>query len=240
MDMGISREQTIGLATIQGMPADQFIDPTGRDQTRQIATDPDHDYSLTVEEAADRYAGAGHPRTLRTVQRYCAKGHLDCQKVATAIGDKYLVAPYSIARHIGQINEVIAFTTSRDASRPIPTAVAAPLQFNTTIPTATAPPDLSRQGAADRGDDGKTAPTDQRYVTQLERENGFLRDQIQIKDTQIGELSERARETNVLIKGLQDLFLRLQPGRSDPPRIHPQSSEHTIRTEPDTENNPTP
>jgi hypothetical protein len=91
--------------------------PAGRDLPRPVATDLDHDYSLTVEEAADRYAGAGHPRTLRTVQRYCAKGHLDCQKVATAIGDKYLVAPYSIARHVAQINEVIAFTTSRDASR---------------------------------------------------------------------------------------------------------------------------
>ena len=35
-----------------------------------------------------------------------------------------------------------------------------------------------------------------------------------LKDGQITELSTRARETNVLIKGLQDLFLALNPGRS--------------------------
>ena len=64
---------------------------------------------------------------------------------------------------------------------------------------------------------------DTRYVEQLERENGFLREQITVKDAQISELGVRARETNVLIKGLQDLFLALNPGRSEP-RTH-RSSE---------------
>ena len=61
---------------------------------------------------------------------------------------------------------------------------------------------------------------DKRYVDALERENSFLRDQIGRKDLQIAEQSERARETNVLIKGLQDLFMRLQPGRPENDRIH--------------------
>ena len=191
------------------MAADLFSsDPASRDLARPAATDPDHDYYLTVEEAADRYAGAGHPRTLRTVQRYCAKGHLDCQKVAAAIGDKYLVAPYSIARHIAQINEVIAFTTSRDASRPTAAIVANQNQdaFNTQAPRLASDP--SRLDAAGRASTEREETANHRYVGQLEKENGFLRDQIEMKDTQISELSERARETNVLIKGLQDLFLR--------------------------------
>ena len=210
------------------MPADLFSsDPTSRDLARPAATNQDHDYSLTIEEAADRYAGAGHPRTLRTVQRYCAKGHLDCQKVTTAIGDKYLVAPYSIARHIAQINEVIAFTTSRDASRPTAAVVANQNQdaFKTQSPTPAS--DQSRQDAADRAPAEREQTANHRYVGQLEKENGFLRDQIEMKDTQISELSERARETNVLIKGLQDLFLRLQPGREDRTRIHQAPQEHS-------------
>ena len=33
-------------------------------------------------------------------------GHLDAQKIATTIGDKYLVTPQSVARHIAQIVEL--------------------------------------------------------------------------------------------------------------------------------------
>jgi hypothetical protein len=43
------------------------------DQPRHVATSPD-EYSLTIEEAALRYEHAGHPRTTRSIQRYCAKG----------------------------------------------------------------------------------------------------------------------------------------------------------------------
>ena len=203
------------------MVIEPFANAASRDETRPVATEPDHDYSLTVEEAADRYAAAGHPRTLRTVQRYCAKGHLDCHKVETAIGDKYLVAPYSVARHIAQINEVIAFTTSRDRSRPTTAVVAAPLQAIPAIRNATGASDTSRPDAADRAADEHESSL--RRATR-KRERISTRSN-QIKDTQIGELSERARETNVLIKGLQDLFLRLQPGRAEAARIHAQPSD---------------
>jgi hypothetical protein len=57
------------------------------DTRRPDATGPDYEYSLPIEAVADRYAAAGFPRTIRTLQRYCASGHLDAQKVATALGD---------------------------------------------------------------------------------------------------------------------------------------------------------
>jgi hypothetical protein len=69
--------------------------PTGRDQPRLAATGNDTDYTLSLDDVAARYAAAGHARTLRTLQRYCASGHLDSQKIATATGDKYLVTPQS-------------------------------------------------------------------------------------------------------------------------------------------------
>lgn len=79
------------------------------DTSRQAATSPDQ-YTLTIEEAAIRYEHAGHPRTLRTIQRYCAKGHLDCLRQETTYGDRYLITPESVARHIAQIAEVAAAT----------------------------------------------------------------------------------------------------------------------------------
>jgi hypothetical protein len=45
---------------------------------------------------------------------------------------------------------------------------------------------------------------------------GLLKGQLVAKDQQIGEMTERARETNFLIKGLQELVLRLQPGSRPP------------------------
>src|SRR5438105_15590451 len=78
---------------------------------------PDHQYSLSVEQAAELYAGAGHPRTIRAIQKYCALTKLDCHKVETETGEKYLVAPYSVERHIAYINEVRTVATRRDQSR---------------------------------------------------------------------------------------------------------------------------
>src|ERR1700720_1399673 len=57
---------------------------------------PDSDFTVTIEEAVERYAGAGLPRTPRSIQRYCAKGHLDCRRIETQFGEKYLISPASI------------------------------------------------------------------------------------------------------------------------------------------------
>ncbi len=186
------------------------------DQPRPVATSPDQ-YSLTIEEAATRYEYAGHPRTIRSIQRYCAKGHLDCLRQETTFGEKFMITPESVARHIAQIDE-LASVTRRDEPRPDATTVAAPTMAIAEQQPAATQDDLPRQDAPSRA-----APVepevDNRYVQQLERENGFLREQISVKDAQITELGVRARETNVLIKGLQELFLALNPGRSEP-RTH--------------------
>jgi hypothetical protein len=58
------------------------------------------------------------------------------------------------------------------------------------------------------------AASDDRYVAALERENDFLRGQVSVKDEQIKDLTERARETNLLIGGLQKMLSPLL-GRGD-------------------------
>ena len=99
--------------------------PTSPDLSRPVATGSDTDYTLSLDDVAARYsAAAGHPRTLRTLQRYCASSHLDSQKIATATGDNYLVTPQSVERHIAQINElgsIDAVATRRDRSRQVAT-----------------------------------------------------------------------------------------------------------------------
>jgi len=171
------------------------------DMSRPVATTDDNEYSLSVDEAAERYAHAGHPRTTRAIQRYCAKGDLDCRRMETQFGEKYVITPTSVAKHIAYIEEVRPVTTGRDESRQVATNVAAQLEDGPSKASTATTDDKSRPVA--------TGPDDSRYVAALERENEFLRGQIGVKDTQIGELTERARETNHLIAGLQKMLTPL-------------------------------
>jgi hypothetical protein len=184
------------------------------DTPRPVATNPDSEFTLSIEEAVERYAHAGLPRTPRSVQRYCAKGHLDCRRIETPYGEKYLITPASVDKHIAYIEEVNP-TTGRDLSRQDATHVAPEIREET--PRDIPPPadDLSRQVAAPTTDTS-------RYVEVLERENIFLREQVVVKDTQIASLLERDKETNFLIRGLQTMLSPLLGSgeRKDPPVHH--------------------
>src|SRR5947207_13988563 len=100
------------------------------DRSRPVATSPDSNFILSIDDALERYARAGLPRTPRSIQRYCAKGHLDCRRIETAFGEKYLIAPGSIDKHIAYIEEVRPVVTSRDEPRPVATDVMAQLSHD--------------------------------------------------------------------------------------------------------------
>ena len=185
------------------------------EQPRQAATSPDSDYTLSIEEASERYERAGHPRTHRSIQRYCAQGHLDCRRVETQFGEKYLIAAPSVAKHIAYIEEVRPVATSPDTSRQVATSSDERKPSESATLEKTVGPDLSRQDA-----------TDTRYLASLERENEFPRGQVTVKDDQIKDLTERARETNHLIAGLQKMLTPLlgRPvERTDIADTHPTS-----------------
>src|SRR5205085_12422988 len=99
--------------------------------------------------------------------------------------------------------------TSRDEPRHAATDVATKERHDEPRQEGPTNTDLSRQ----------VAP---KYVERLEGENEFLRQQIGVKDDQIKDLTERARETNHLIAGLQKMLTPLL-GRSQEPT---SGSEH--------------
>src|SRR3954463_487990 len=172
------------------------------DQPRPVATNNDSDYTLSIEDAVALYERAGLPRTPRTIQRYCANRHLDCRRVEIPYGEKYLITPVSVAKHIAYIEETRQTMVGRDAPRPVAT----------TPPTQMSAPEEQRQPPTDRDLPRQSAAETEfvsRYVARLEGENEFLRGQVTVKDKQIGELTERARETNHLIAGLQKMLTPL-------------------------------
>ena len=202
------------------------------DEPRPVATDRD---TLTIEETADLYARAGHPRTIRTIQRYCATGHLECTKATTSLGDKYFVHPESIRRHLAQIAEFASLehdATERDESRPVATydsqeiagdeprqpepivvvtpPVAQEVQQTTTgdqpRPVATPEPDMSRHDATELTFVAREKERLEKENDRLRDDIDFLRNQVHTKDSQIEALLERDRETNFLVQGLQQML----------------------------------
>src|SRR5205807_2488487 len=114
------------------------------DVSRQVATSDDSEFTLSIDEAVERYARAGLPRTPRSIQRYCAKGHLDCRRIETEFGEKWLIARGSVDTHIAYVEEVRQVATGRGLSRPVATDLAPP-PSETTSTGATTSDHKSRQ-----------------------------------------------------------------------------------------------
>lgn len=161
----------------------------------------EHTYLLSVEEAADRYAAAGHPRTIRAIQKYCRRGDLESQKVETTYGERYLITPASIDRHIAMI---IERSQASGREQPRPVAVVRSLENDN-----------------ERGQELATNVREQprpdvsgfqdRYIEHLEKENTFLRDQNTV-------LLERVKETNILTGRLQEMLTPLLAAAERPPK----------------------
>jgi len=200
------------------------MDDTDHDQARPAATSRDNDFILSLDDVSERYAQAGHARTIRTLQRYCASGHLDAQKVATTTGDKYLVTPQSVARHIAQIEELKALdavATDRDLPRRVATRDAAQQSIPEQDRTLATPHDAQRQSPTE-SDVSRYVVRLEREVEQAKDERDFLREQIDRKDKTIDALIERDRETNYLVRGLQEM---LSPLLGMPQREHRPDDE---------------
>jgi hypothetical protein len=195
-----ARWRRAGVSSIAMSTEQPRTDASSRDRS------PDHQYTLSIEQTAELYAKAGHPRTIRAIQKYCALDKLDCHKVETETGEKYLVAPYSVDRHIAYINEVRAVASSRDQTRT--DATIRPLQIKDVSGPAPGANDDEQMRT-----DAAVRAADDRYIERLEGDIEFLRGQVTVKDGQIKELTERARETNVLIAGLQKMLTPLLSGK---------------------------
>lgn len=185
---------------------------TDRDLSRPTATGIENDYTLPLDEVSERYAKAGHPRTIRSLQRYCAVGHLDCQKVATTIGDKYLVTSQSVARHIAQIEELHAFDIVATPVAPQQSSQTPPADHATEL-------DEGRHTATGERATSRSVERLEREVEQAKDERDFLREQIDRKDKTIDSLIERDRETNILVRGLQEMLTPLLGGPRREPRV---------------------
>ena len=61
---------------------------------------------VTLDVVSAAFEAAGLPRSLRTLQRYCSNGTLDCVKEATDTGDTYFVRSASIVPAITALRQL--------------------------------------------------------------------------------------------------------------------------------------
>ena len=177
-------------------------------------------YPLSLYDVSRLFDEAGLPRNVRTLQRYCAAGRLDCIKEETATGLAYFVDPVSVERAIKQLAQLHGLTDEvrhSTTSEEMPHSVAHDAEPSPM-------PDTPRPSAAHRDRDveiipersSAPEPDTSGLVAVLERENvglreqnEFLRRQVDVKDTQIDALLERDKETNYIVRGLQTMLAPL-------------------------------
>jgi hypothetical protein len=178
-------------------------------------------HTLTVAQVAQQLLDAGVPRSERRIKYYCQKNTLDAGYLPSPTGDQWYVNPASVPGVIGELKQFDEQIRRRKQH-------AAAGHSSPKLPLDT---DIDAAGSSmhehaatelkNKDGGGLMQPAASAYVSQLEKRIeekddviSLLKGQLVAKDEQITRHSERERETNLLIRGLQNLVLRLQPGRA--------------------------
>lgn len=153
-------------------------DATGRDDQRQPTPQDTSHFNLTVEEASARFSDAGLPRSVRSIQRYCQRGHLTCTTVDTEISEMYLIDPSSVERRIKELQQIENIGRASHLSRQ-----AAPSR------------DMSRHDATVRDTSRQDVSSDKveeykQRIKELENENRHLEIDKRVKEQLVNMLQE--------------------------------------------------
>jgi uncharacterized membrane protein YdfJ with MMPL/SSD domain len=169
---------------------------------------------VTLDVVSSRFIAAGLPRSMRTLQRYCAAGTLECIKEATETGDTYFVVEPSIGTAITALKQL---HDAKDRPRHAATerAVTLPVDLDDTqqnqIDGDVHRPTASADDASERIE-RQTSPTadTSRYVAQLEarldekdEEIEFLREELIDRRGQIRDMKGIIDGQNQLLETIQ-------------------------------------
>ena len=95
-------------------------DAPERDDRRDLAH-----YTMTPDQAAEDFATGGIPVSLRSVQRYCQTGKLDCVRIDPDTREltskknyDYMIDPNSIPKRLEQLREKADFKSTSSGVRP--------------------------------------------------------------------------------------------------------------------------
>jgi len=187
---------------------------------RHTATQQDNDalrHTLSLTDVEALLTDAGVPRSHRHVQRLCKSAAFDAQLLPGSSGDQWRIAPHSVQKVIGDLRAIEEqrarhTATQHDTSHRVAVDSAPPIEADTARHGA---PQHDTSGEQDSHEASTSQPDTSRYVALLERDNEFLREQVQKKDVQITDLSKRFGETQTLLGAMQRMLAPLL-GQADP------------------------
>jgi len=155
-----------------------------------------------VEEILTRLHEVGIDKSKDSVQRYCREGALECQKLG--LFKRYFATEKSLAALIEKMQP------DEDARSSIQVHEAAPIRDmtknnntdavasnRTQVHLPSEDPDENKKPALE-------STGGENLVEFLKEEIRVKNKQLEVKDTQIAAMLDRDRETNILIKGLQN------------------------------------
>ncbi len=190
------------------------------DTSGHVATRRDDLHTITLRELEAQIIAAGIVMSRRQIMRHCKAGTFDAQKLPAVNNvEEWFTAPASIEKGIADIKTLQALRSRRDATRRDMSdheeaETAQTMDTDTSGHVATRRDMTEKETQHDRGE---TEPDTSRYVGQLETRIqekddviGMLRGELAHRNEEIVRRNERERETNILIRGLQNLVLRLQ------------------------------
>ena len=173
-------------------------------------------YSMELPSVMKKFAEAGVPRSIRTLQRYCENGSLDARKYDVELGETWFVNADSVQTRIDEIKQHAAIASNDDTPTPRQTNDAMTAGTLSRENENEVPPSIDveqRQKADDTEwrpekieERHMTSDDDTKYVSlpvavldvltaQLEAKD----DQIKIRDEQLneaGKLMDREREAH--------------------------------------------
>jgi len=187
------------------------------------------DYNITLFEACEILN-----KSKKTVSRYVRRGRLNPLKVKSQQGTleyRFTKADLENLRaDLARVDTPDRTDKTQETDQTGQTRQDTPPQDKTFLSTKQGQTRQSGQGRQDKtGQDG-TGETGHESViiTLLKETTELLKGQLTIKDSQIGTLNdqvhkliERDRETNILLKGLQDRFMLLEPPKQKAVDVRP-------------------
>jgi len=189
---------------------------------------PQHDndglrHTMSLKEVEAALLAAGVPRSHRHIVRLCQSGAFDAAKRPGGSGDEWFIASQSVPKVIGDLRAIEEARARHSQPQHAASDHVSPEILNDTGPDTAShsTPQPAMSDSKNSVEGSPSEPATPAYVLQLEtriKEKdeviGILRGELTHRNEEIVRRNERERETNILIRGLQNLVLQLQPGKA--------------------------
>ena len=173
-------------------------------------------YTLNVRQVQALFDAAQLPRSVRSITRYCESQRLDGIKIDGPSGPEWKVSEASVRRATDELQRVHSVSDIAGHGEPEPGMTDLEKRASETSPHSDndrrSPPVTDSVRQVGEGESALYLQQLEKRIEEKDEVIGMLRGELVHRNEEIVRRNKRERETNILIRGLQNLVLRLPPG----------------------------